>query len=278
MDAIHRTRRALTVALGFVSMFAMAFTAGCAAATHGPAAAHGSGARPAQEPAILRTLVRTPQAGEQPGDEVALEVVEPPEGIVPPYPLVNVIGTFGGCRRGGRQHRAIDLAGTGELLGLGEPIVAMVDAEILLIGRPEDDPAKFGTPDRRPGTVQRGRHTLPRVLEVEGYGTVYPFTSDAGSWHSGAVIVTRAIGGTLDGHIVRYMHLGAVHPDLKVGQRVVAGQEIALMGGTGVQSSAPHLHLDVEDPEGHRVDVAPLLGLEPDPTTCKDKQTAKKAR
>jgi len=184
--------------------------------------------------------------------------------LVPPYSLDNIISTFGDCRSHRRQHRALDFAGEGALAGLGDPIVAMVDAEVTFIGRPEDDPVKFGRLDTRPGTVERNGHTLPRSIHVDGYGTVHPFTRTPGRWRTGVLIVTRAIGGELDGHVVRYMHVGAVRPDLRVGDRVDAGEEIAVMGGTAVQRSTPHLHVDVETPNGKRVDFAPLLGLEPD--------------
>ena len=80
---------------------------------------------------------------------------------------------------------------------------------------------------------------------------------------------TEAIGTTIDGHRVRYMHLGAVHPQLAVGDEVEAGQEIGLMGGTAVMESLPHVHIDIETPGGRRIDVAPLLGMAPDTNRCR---------
>ena len=65
------------------------------------------------------------------------------------------------------------------------------------------------------------------------------------------------------------MHLGAIHPELRVGDVVEAGQEIGLMGGTAVMHDAPHVHIDIEDEDGDRIDVAPLLGLEGDPGRCR---------
>jgi len=169
-----------------------------------------------------------------------------------------------GCR-----HQAIDFGGVGENGGVGQPIVAMVDAVVVLVGRPEQDPGSFGRPDTRSGTVSRGGKQYPRRLEVPGYGTVYPFTRNLGAWRSGAVLVTRAKGTDIDGFQVRYMHLAAIRPDLKPGDVIRAGEEIGLMGGTASQSTPPHLHLDIEDLQGRRVDPAPLLGLSEAPSKCK---------
>jgi hypothetical protein len=75
----------------------------------------------------------------------------------------------------------------------------------------------------------------------------------------GNIIEVVVIGGELDQHVIRYMHMGAVHPSLKVGDILEPGQEIGLMGGTGVQRSSPHLHFDISTPDGRRVDPAPYL-------------------
>ncbi len=181
-----------------------------------------------------------------------------------PYSLENVIGTYGDCRSGGRQHRGIDVAGVGEDLGLGTPVYSMVDAEVTMIGRPEDDAHNFGRRDRRDGETERGKQMVPRSKEVPGYGRVFFFTRKAGKWRSGVIIVIWVISGPYTGYTVRYMHLGEIHPDVKVGDTVRAGQEIAVMGGTAIQWSTPHVHIDVEDRDGHRVDFAPMLGMERD--------------
>jgi murein DD-endopeptidase MepM/ murein hydrolase activator NlpD len=193
----------------------------------------------------------------------------PAPGWVLPYPLDRVLSTFGDCRDGGRrQHRGIDLGGTGPLAGLGTPIRAMAAGRITLLGRPEEDPRRFGRPDTRSGTTERGRQTLPRSLVVPGYGTVHFFTREAGSWRSGTVVVTVIEEGPHAGWRIRYMHLGAIAPHLEVGETVEAGQPIGLMGGTAVQSSTPHVHIDIEDAEGRRVDPGPLLGLPADTRRC----------
>ena len=64
-----------------------------------------------------------------------------------------------------------------------------------------------------------------------------------------------------DGLITNYLHLpdGGIH--VSMGQKVVRGQEIAVVGMTGV-SFSPHLHFEVEY-DGRCVDPLPYLGLEP---------------
>ena len=184
-------------------------------------------------------------------------------------PRDRIYGTFGDCRPGGRQHRGLDIGGTGANFGLGTPVRSMVRARITQIVRPDDDPDRWGRRDTRGGTTERSGHDLPRTFYVAGYGDVHFFTRDYGSAHTGEMIITEAIGTSIHGFRVRYMHLGAAHPELRVGDIVEAGQEIGLMGGTAVLESLPHVHIDVEDRDGDRVDVAPLLGMAPDRSRCR---------
>ncbi len=184
--------------------------------------------------------------------------------VLAPYSLRRVFRGFGKCRRGKHTHQAIDIGGVGENSGLGTPVFAMGRAKVTLIGRPEEDSRQFGTPDRGRGTLRRGykgKLVLPKEERVPGYGRVVYFTKNYGSWRSGTVICTKVLDGPLKGHDVRYMHLGAVHPTLKRGTIVEAGEELGLMGGTAILDSAPHVHVDMTDPNGERVDIARLLGL-----------------
>lgn len=182
-------------------------------------------------------------------------------GLALPYPTAHMFRGFGPCRGHRHVHEAIDLGGVGPDWGVGTPIRSMAKAEVIFIGTGETNPDDFGTPDQRDGDAVRGDRKLPRWKDVEGYGRVYFFTSKKGRWRSGNIIVTRVLEGPLKGHTIRYLHVSGIHPDAKVGAVVGRGQEIALMGGTGVQESAPHLHLDIQAPDGKRLDVAPLLGL-----------------
>lgn len=197
-------------------------------------------------------------------------ITETARGWVAPYPLERIYGTFGDCRDGGRrQHRGLDIGGVGPDFGVGTPVYSMVRARITFIGRGTEDPDQFGRPDTREGTTERGDHQLPRSGVVRGYGPVAFFTRDYGSWRSGDVIVTQALDGGIEGYQVRYMHLAAIHPELRVGDVVEAGQEIGLMGGTAVMHDLPHVHIDIEDLDGDRVDVAPFLGMEADRRRCR---------
>lgn len=200
-----------------------------------------------------------------------LNVSKAMRGIVQPYPLSNVFSTFGDCRPGGRTHSGLDIGGVGPDGGIGTPIYAMSRVKITYIGRPEDDPDKFGQPDRGRGHAQRGPRAmkLPRSKEVPGYGVVNFFTRTYGSWRTGTILVMEGLDGPLKGHRVRYMHLGAIHPELRVGDIVEGGQEVGLMGGTAVQHDMPHVHIDIETADGSRVDVAPYVGLPGDNTRCR---------
>ncbi|HEU4728753.1 MAG TPA: M23 family metallopeptidase [Kofleriaceae bacterium] len=71
-----------------------------------------------------------------------------------------------------------------------------------------------------------------------------------------------------DGTLTSYMHMDDV-ADLRVGDRVTAGQYVGTLGATAVFSSAPHLHFSLEVPahpgergditDTHYVDPAPFL-------------------
>jgi len=152
----------------------------------------------------------------------------------------------------------------------------MARAKVTRIVHPGDVVGRYSRYDTRPGSTERGGLQLPRTLMVPGYGRVFFFTRSHGSSYTGVMIVTEVLGGELHGHQIRYMHMGMVHPELAVGDVVEAGQEIALMGATAVQSSRPHVHIDIENQQGRRIDVAPFLGLKPDPTTCRSKLKSKK--
>lgn len=200
-----------------------------------------------------------------------LEVSKTMRGIVKPYDMNNVFSTFGDCRPGGRTHAGLDVGGVGPDGGIGTPIYAMSRVKVTYIGRPEDDPDKFGQPDRGRGHAQRGPRAmkLPRTKEIPGYGVVNFFTRTYGSWRTGTILVMEGLEGPLKGHRVRYMHLGAIHPELRVGDIIEGGQEVGLMGGTAVLHDMPHVHIDIENAKGARVDVAPYVGLPADNSQCR---------
>jgi hypothetical protein len=103
---------------------------------------------------------------------------------------------------------------------------------------------------------------------VKGYGKVHFFTRRQGKWRTGVIIETVGVGKQLKDHKIRYMHLAAIHPKLQVGDVVQAGQEIGLMGGTGVQESAPHVHIDAANPDGEKIDLEVLFGSRKSSKVC----------
>jgi murein DD-endopeptidase MepM/ murein hydrolase activator NlpD len=184
---------------------------------------------------------------------------QPMEIMLHPFPTGEISSGWGEPRSHGRVHLAADIRELRGDMGVGKPIRAMTRGKITRLGTPDIDSGRYGRKDCRPGYVVRSGHRFKRVIEVEGYGTVCPFTSTLGSSGMGNIIEVEVIGGELDKHTIRYMHMGAVHPSLKMGDVLEPGQEIGLMGGTGVQRSSPHLHLDISTPDGKRVDPAPYL-------------------
>ena len=234
----------------------------------GPAA--GCGATPEQPDPVtanVRTLQRSgPTATTQRLARTPLATAEPVgDGYVLPYSTQRVISDFWECR-GRRRHRGIDLAGVGTDSGLGSSVVSMAPARITHIGTPELNASRYGRRLRTEGTTERGGASLPTRGQVPGYGEVYYFTRNHGTWRTGVVVSTEVLSGPLAGHRVRYMHLAAVRPDLAEGDEVGAGEEIGIMGGTAVLRASPHVHVDAEDESGQRVDLGPFLGLSrPDP-------------
>jgi murein DD-endopeptidase MepM/ murein hydrolase activator NlpD len=205
-----------------------------------------------------------------PGDPSQVVMLNPDLAL--PYPLDNVVSTFGECRGVKKIHRGLDLGGVGPDAGLGTPIRSMTRGIVLEVGSPDTDPRRFGKWDLREGPAKRRGLELPRSREIPGYGKVNFFTRGRGWSKMGVMIEIKTVGGALDGYQIRYMHLGAVHPSLKAGDMVEVGQEIGLMGGTAVQESMPHVHIDMDTATGRRVDVAPHLGLPRDrrgPKRCK---------
>ena len=225
---------------------------------------------------VLLMAAQPARAGEAPGDRFA--PIRLRNGLVLPYPLDNLFRGVGGCRRGRRHHHALDIGGVGPDDGLGTPIRAIARSRVIVIGRSADDPKRFGRPDRRSGTVTRGRKALPRQRHVPGYGRVGFFTEGYGSWRSGTVVVTRILSGRLRGWTVKYMHLAAVRPGLAVGQVVDGGAEIGLLGGTAVMTDAPHLHLAAVSPGGRPADVGPLLGIGSTAVPCNNRAAAEAIR
>ena len=197
--------------------------------------------------------------------------IEP--GFAQPYPYGNLLRQY--CTTNSR-HRGHDIGAVGDKNGgVGGAINAVTRSIVTFIGKTGENEAEFGKLDKRDGMAVRTGRSYPRQILVPGYGLVYPFSLNYGRWHSGHVIVTRVLDGPLKDYTIRYMHLGAIRPDLKVGSIVEAGEHIAVMGGTSVLDSFPHLHLDMETPAGERASAAPYIGIPHDVQKCKSAPLAK---
>lgn len=202
--------------------------------------------------------------------------IEP--GFAQPYPYGNLMRQFcGGTKR--KLHRGHDIGLVGETNGgLGTVINSVTRSVITLIGKTGEDIGEFGKQDKRTGETVRTGKKYPRQILVPGYGVVYPFSLNYGRWRSGVVIVTKVLDGPLKDYTIRYMHMAAVRPDLKVGDVVEAGEHIALMGATAVMDSHPHVHIDMSTPTGTRADLAPYIGISAEPGSCRAAQKASKSK
>lgn len=199
------------------------------------------------------------------------------QGYAQPYPYGNLMRQYDGNRC---RHRGLDIGAVGEKNGgLGTVVNSATPGVITLIGKAGGDVGEFGKLDKRTGNAKRTGKSYPRQILVPGYGLVYPFSRTYGRWRSGTVIVVRVTDGPLKDYALRYMHLADTRPDLKVGDTVAPGEHIAIMGGTAIMDSWPHVHIDMSDPAGNRVDPAPYFGLKETASHCAAaKKSAKSAK
>ena len=193
--------------------------------------------------------------------------IEP--GFVQPYPYGNLMRQFNG---GNCKHRGLDIGFVGQRYnGMGSVVNAATRSVITLIGKTGENVGEFGKLDTRSGEAIRTGKKFPRQILVPGYGLVYPFSRNYGRWRSGTVIVTKVLEGKYKDYILRYMHLGGVRPDLRVGSVVEAGEHIGIMGSTAVMDSYPHVHIDMSTPDKQRIDPGPLIGLPETASLCAGK-------
>lgn len=190
-------------------------------------------------------------------------------GLVVPYPLDNLFRGWTECasKRGG--HHALDIGGVGKDYGVGTPIRAMTKAKVVSFATTTSDPTRCGKPLQDGATTVRSGNTLPTSGEIASYGKVWFFSADYGAHRSGGFITLKMLEGPYEGGTVRYLHIAAVRPDLKVGDIVEAGDEVALLGGTAVMDAPPHVHVQMETKDGHDLDVGKVLGIGSTYVGCK---------
>jgi murein DD-endopeptidase MepM/ murein hydrolase activator NlpD len=106
-----------------------------------------------------------------------------------------------------------------------------------------------------PGPVTQWYNPHPGIDIAPPYGT------PIGAAHSGVVTFVGWEDGygmhvevaQLDRYVTTYSHMSAF--TVKVGQLVLAGQQLGNVGSTGY-STGPHLHFEVHLPDGQRTDPA----------------------
>jgi hypothetical protein len=156
--------------------------------------------------------------------------------VFPVVGPVTYVDSFGAPRSGGRTHIGVDLMG--DKL---QPLLAAVD----------------------------GRVTWIRHDTVRGNNLI--ITDDEG-WRYHYVHINNDSPGTDDGaNPWEWAFVG----DLKVGDRVVAGQHVAFLGDSGnAEATLPHLHFEIIRPDGTAINPTPSVqaaqqsgGVVPVPTT-----------
>jgi murein DD-endopeptidase MepM/ murein hydrolase activator NlpD len=142
------------------------------------------------------------------------------------------------------------------------------------------DDARIAAQQRTPAAIARASRNLERkvlndkvyVRPVPGPVTQWyyphpgidiapPYGTPIGAAHSGIVTFVGWDDGygmhvevaQADGYVTTYSHMSAF--TVKVGQLVVAGQQLGNVGSTG-WSTGPHLHFEVHMPGGQRMDPA----------------------
>lgn len=123
------------------------------------------------------------------------------------------------------------------------------------LGFPTDPDARFTSPyGPRWGRFHHG-------VDLAKKGTVPIYAAESGTISK--IANDRFRGNYVDvqhnsGLLTRYQHLRR-KPDLRIGQQVRRGQQIAIMGSTG-KSTGQHLHFEVHV-NGKDVNPAPYIGL-----------------
>lgn len=151
------------------------------------------------------------------------------------------------------------------LVGYLKPLDAsLLLADALLPGAPRayragihegiDFPAAYGAPvvAARAGTIAR----IDRDYADWSVGERAGALSDAvGRGATPALTLDRSRGRQVwidhgDGAVTRYAHLGSV-ADLRVGERIAAGDVIGTVGSSGLPEGGPHLHFEIRVGDGY---------------------------
>ncbi len=128
------------------------------------------------------------------------------------------------------------------------------------------DPIKTGSSQNHKGIDFRA--SFEPILATEDFGKVSRVNSDSNSSSGKSITIDykREDGSSVK---VTYMHLSRI--DVKVGDKVKAGQQIGVSGNTGSRTTGPHLHFQVAkeidgksriyDPTAYLSEIAQKGGL-----------------
>ncbi len=158
--------------------------------------------------------------------------------------------------------------------------VAIYELRMQSVLQAAREEARIAAEQRTPAAIARASRALERkvltdnvyVRPVPGPVTQWygphpgldiapPYGTPIGAAHSGIVTFVGWQDGygmhvevaQADGYVTTYSHMSAF--SVKVGQLVVAGQQLGNVGSTG-WSTGPHLHFEVHLPGGQRMDPA----------------------
>ena len=169
-----------------------------------------------------------------------------------------ILGHFGDSR-GKRKHKGADLFVSNKMYGLGSEVLAVGPGRVTVAYNSSNwESERGGKLIKDKNYVERrGKKQFPAKLEIEGVGTVYPFSENYGKGLTGLWVEITHETGELSGYKTHYMHLAEVL--VKEGDLVKSGQPIALLGATAILVDCPHLHFALKNPEGRHIDPEPLL-------------------
>jgi hypothetical protein len=181
---------------------------------------------------------------------------------------------------GPRIHHTSASAGTSERDDLNTMRIVINEVRMQNMLRTAREKARIAAEMLTPAGLARASRNLERKLLTNniyvrpvpgpvtqwynphpGIDIAPPFGTPIGAAHSGIVTFVGWDDGygmhvevtQADGYVTTYSHMSAW--TVKVGQLVVAGQQLGNVGSTGY-STGPHLHFEVHMPNGQRMDPA----------------------
>jgi len=151
------------------------------------------------------------------------------------------------------------------LLGPGESIVVPCEGRFTSAWSPARVHPKKGTISKHAG-IDMANSTKGTGIYAIADGVVESINLNPNGGckpkpGGGGTIISISHPGLKNIKRTKYMHIHKVHPDLKKGDSVKMGQNIAIMGTTGC-STGNHLHFEVYNQYGSNCDPIQSLGIQ----------------